>query len=172
MCVHRARLQLGSAHAILVSRGGYSFGSILRCNLESVLEYASRTAPLPLPDANRAEMRQLFASLESGGHGAWAPWSWFLPYAKTLADAYQSIGEMLVRDGLERGEFHQALSTAREMVNAQPLDEAPRLLVVRALLAMNNRAAAVAEYRAFQELLRKELDIEPSREIQDLLSSA
>jgi DNA-binding SARP family transcriptional activator len=172
MCVHRARAQLGDPETIVVGRGTYALGPGMRSNMNAIAEYASEKLALPLSEQQRAQIAHLFAALLEGGGGAWATWSWFAPHAQRLSDCAARLGDALVRDALAREEPHAALQVARAMCAAQPLDELPRLLVIRCHLAAHNRARALEEYRAYREIARKELGIEPSEQFDALLAGA
>ena len=62
-----------------------------------------------------------------------------------------------------------ALEAALESVRIEPLRESAHRLVVSAHLAEDNVAEAVRHFRAFRELLRRELGVEPSARLTSAL---
>ncbi|MFE9566644.1 BTAD domain-containing putative transcriptional regulator [Streptomyces sp. NPDC006487] len=73
--------------------------------------------------------------------------------------ALDALAENLSREGLHA----LALETALTSVRIDPLRESAHRAVVSAHLAEGNLNEAVRHYRAFQQLLREELGVEPSR---------
>jgi DNA-binding SARP family transcriptional activator len=63
---------------------------------------------------------------------------------------------------LERCHLGDALIAALAAVQAEPLRESARRLVVQVQIAQGNAAEAVRSYREYQLLLRQELGLEPS----------
>jgi DNA-binding SARP family transcriptional activator len=69
----------------------------------------------------------------------------------------------------EIGRFGEAVQASMLAVSAEPLRESAQRTLVAAHLADGNLAAAVKQYDSFAELLRDELKLEPSQEMQDLV---
>lgn len=63
---------------------------------------------------------------------------------------------------VERRHLSDALIAALAAVQAAPLRESARRLVVQVQIAQGNAAEAIYFYRAYQSLLRQELGLEPS----------
>jgi DNA-binding SARP family transcriptional activator len=63
---------------------------------------------------------------------------------------------------MERSHFGDALIAALAAVQAEPLRESARRLVVQVQIAQGNAAEAIRSYREYQALLRQELGLEPS----------
>ena len=63
---------------------------------------------------------------------------------------------------LERCHLGDALIAALAAVQAEPLRESARRLVVQVQIAQGNAAEAIRSYREYQSLLRQELGLEPS----------
>lgn len=70
---------------------------------------------------------------------------------------------------IERRHFGDALIAALAAVQAEPLRESARRLVVQVQLAQGNAAEAIHSYREYQSLLHDELGIEPSRLMDQLI---
>lgn len=69
----------------------------------------------------------------------------------------------------EMGHSGQAVQVGMLAVSVEPLRESAQRTLVAAHLAEQNVAAAVNQYDSFRELLRVELNIEPSPEMQKLV---
>ena len=83
----------------------------------------------------------------------------YLQAIESLADAAEQAGDLL---------RHVALR--RSQVQADPLSVGATKKLMAALVAAGDRAAAVKHGREYQELVRRELDIEPEVEIEQLLT--
>lgn len=67
------------------------------------------------------------------------------------------------------GRFAQAVEAGLAAVALEPLRESAHRLLIAAHLAEGNRAEALRQYRLYQRLLREELALDPSPQIQTLL---
>ncbi len=70
---------------------------------------------------------------------------------------------------MERYRLGDALIAALAAVQAEPLRESARRLVVQVQIAQGNAAEAIRSYRQYQTLLRHELSLEPSRLMDQLI---
>jgi DNA-binding SARP family transcriptional activator len=77
--------------------------------------------------------------------------------------------EALCRRLIGLGNFGQAVQAGLLAVSGEPLRESAQRALIAAHLAEGNAAAAVKQYDSFRELLRDELKLEPSDEIQTLV---
>ncbi len=78
--------------------------------------------------------------------------------------------EALCRRLSAAGRFGQAVQAGVAAVAGEPLRESARAALIGAHLAERNVAAALREFDAFRELLHAELGLEPSAELQALVS--
>jgi DNA-binding SARP family transcriptional activator len=70
------------------------------------------------------------------------------------------------------GRCAEAVEAAMLASGAEPLRESAQRVLIEAHLAEGNRIEAVRSYRAYRQLLRRELHVDPSEELQFLLHSA
>jgi SARP family transcriptional regulator, regulator of embCAB operon len=63
----------------------------------------------------------------------------------------------------------QAVVAALAAVSVDPLRESARAVLIRVHLAEHNRSEAVREFDRYRQLLRRELDVEPTPDLQALL---
>lgn len=68
------------------------------------------------------------------------------------------------------GRHALAIDAGLTAVAAEPLRESAHRALVAAFLAEGNRSEAVAEYRSYQRLARRDLNIEPSADLHQLLA--
>ena len=73
--------------------------------------------------------------------------------------------EILARHELDHGHPDLALAAARDAVTLEPLRESARLLLIRAHMALGNRALAASALTEYRHDLARDLGIEPSPEI-------
>lgn len=72
---------------------------------------------------------------------------------------------------LDRGQPGPALFAARAVVEAEPLRESARRIVIRGHLANGNIVEAIQEHHRYRRLLRLEFGVDPSAEMDELLSA-
>jgi DNA-binding SARP family transcriptional activator len=78
--------------------------------------------------------------------------------------------EALAAAELRRGCGDAALTAARAATAVEPLRESAHSIVIRAHLMVGNVADAVHEYRAYGDLLTRELGINPSEQLRQLVT--
>jgi DNA-binding SARP family transcriptional activator len=71
---------------------------------------------------------------------------------------------------LARGQPGPALFAALAVVRTEPLRESARRIVMRAHLAQGNTVDAIQEHHRYRRLLRSEFGVDPSAEMEELLS--
>jgi DNA-binding SARP family transcriptional activator len=71
-----------------------------------------------------------------------------------------------------QGDYPDAVGAALAAVHAEPLRESSHRALIRVHLAEGNHAAAIRQFRAFRDLVRRELGLEPSPRMAALLAAA
>jgi DNA-binding SARP family transcriptional activator len=168
ICVHRVRSQLGDASAIVVEKSMYSLGKNVRSSYPHIERLAGIMA-YPLSNDVFTEVSDVFDRLTRGLVSARASWDWFRPITRSLLDAVSALGTRLAQYELERDNPQMALQVARRMSGVDPLDEGARTLAIQAYLHMEKSAAALAEFREFSHLLKRELGTEPTGALKRLV---
>ncbi len=83
---------------------------------------------------------------------------------------HQLHGLELLSERLSRADrYFEAVEAGLAAVRADPLRESARCLLIGAHLALGNRAEAVRQYELFRETLHRELGLEPSPHIEELV---
>lgn len=89
------------------------------------------------------------------------------PEVVALREQRWAAIECLVEARLVLGQAHPAISELRSMLAEQPFREQMWILLIRALNQLGRRADALAAYREVCQLLRRELGLEPGRQLRD-----
>ena len=77
--------------------------------------------------------------------------------------------ERLAFELAARQQFWRAAETALAAIASDPLRESAHRALISVHLAQGNRAEAVRQYRIYQRLMRDELGLEPSRQMEELI---
>lgn len=80
--------------------------------------------------------------------------------------------EALVERLLVERRYGQAVVAALAAVSVDPLRESARAVLIRVHLAEHNRSEAVREFERYRRLLRRELAVEPTPNLQTLVQEA
>jgi DNA-binding SARP family transcriptional activator len=165
----RVRRAVESPKLIVAATGGYLFSEGESCviDAEAFLIRAQRgSAYLDSlrADAALAEFR---AALKLWGgeplpEDVYADWS--REYREQLLRSHMHVLEGGAKAALERGDAQFAERLAAQAVAREPLREEGHLLLMRALAASGNQAAALAAFDALKSVLAAELAVEPTRD--------
>ncbi len=89
-------------------------------------------------------------------------------YIRALQELRLDALEALAAVHLDRGDFDEARDLARTAIEADPLREEPRRVMMLALYHSGRQAEALRHYGDYQTLLGDELGLEPSELLRDL----
>lgn len=92
--------------------------------------------------------------------------SWVEAARTRFRDSWARVAQRLVEEHLRSGDGAHALEMAEELAGLRPLSDEPARLVMTALAETNRHATAVARFRAYAELLKRELDTQPGQELE------
>lgn len=164
--VNRARRAMGDA--IETAGGGY----LLRSGPEIVVDLEqfevcvghSRDAVKrgDMPAARVATQTALRLWGEPFPEDVYADWA--REHRDRLERLYQEVLEVGATASLSAGDAREAVTLATEAVARQPLREAAHVLLIRALAADGDQAAAMSAYLHLRRILADELGIDPSPE--------
>ncbi|HTJ26719.1 MAG TPA: BTAD domain-containing putative transcriptional regulator [Candidatus Limnocylindria bacterium] len=158
--------------AIVHERGRYRLRCSYRLDLdvyERLVHGAQRREVLR--ETDRRALRDALDALERGGM--------VLPHlelafglAERITGLRGRILVLLAEDALMGERFEDALRHAQAAQTSDPYDDRSAQIVVAALWGTGRRAAAARAFREHADLLRRELGIEPSTALRDLVSRA
>lgn len=169
--VTRVRAKLGFA-AIAASEKGYALDPAVTIDLdgfERALTHARRKSALAPP--MRDELKSQFSALSRAMPPRMLRWKWFASTQLRVDDVLRETGLLLGRDALANKNVQDAMGFAERLLERDTCDEPARELLIRAHLAMDDRAGALRELRKYRKVLAAELGAEPSEAIEKLVSA-
>ncbi len=93
---------------------------------------------------------------------------WIVAKRIEFAEDFRQTLERISEIYEEHGDPDKAIAVARRIVSVEPTFEPAHACIIR----LSNPAQALRQYRLLEEILRRELNIEPSREIRLLAAQA
>lgn len=100
---------------------------------------------------------------------------WYDDWAVIEAEDWRQLRlhalEAMSRALVTVGRLGDATMAASAAVRADPLRESAHAILIRIHLAEHNQSEAVREYRRYENHLSKELGLEPTAELRDLMGS-
>jgi DNA-binding SARP family transcriptional activator len=169
MLVSRARRQLGDPGLIVVSNGMYSLSPDIVVDFHQIQRLVDAISPNdPLTAAQREALQAAYEQFKP---------AWFSKESAPSIDVVISgvrhrVVERLSHDALDRGEIARALTFADELRRRDGNDETAYELLIRAHIRAGNKAGALREYRTYSEHLLRDLGVQPSFSIEELLQTA
>jgi DNA-binding SARP family transcriptional activator len=139
------------------------FDAFNRAMLEADAARDAEVRESRLSDAVAAYKGQLLSSTYS---------EWVEPLRREEEDRYIEALNELGAARMGDGQFSEALAIFRSLEAVDPYSEAAAVGIMRAHLALNDGASAARHYRRFRQLLKDELDEEPSDRLGELYRQA
>lgn len=162
--VNRARRALGDAQLIRTVADGYMFAGP-----PSMIDAHAFVSTVDAARERATDDPAGALALIDEALGRWGePWpsdaytDWARAPRDRLERAYLEALEIGAEAALRLGENRRAVALAKDAVSAAPLREAAHLLLIRALAADGDQAAALAAYDTLRHSLADELGIDPS----------
>ena len=173
VCLHRLRAHLGREDAVERAGEGYRLHVDAFVDLWEVERAAVTLRSRDrLREAERGLLGRAWDRLREDRSGALERWEWFEPVAKRVDELRTAFAHRLGADALERGDPDAALSYVVDVIAYDPCDEPAREIAIRAHLANGDRAAALRSYRQYRDVLKTELQVEPSSSLAALVSGS
>jgi two-component SAPR family response regulator len=114
---------------------------------------------------------QAMALVDSAGFLEWCESLW--AESARVRVQQQAVGTALalaqIYEELDR--MDDAEASCRRAIGFEPLEEAPRLHLIRLLAGVGRKAAAAREFKEYRALTREELGTEPSVELRRLVAN-
>jgi DNA-binding SARP family transcriptional activator len=99
---------------------------------------------------------------------------WFDEWILSERERHRQLGlhalELLCEHLTLEGRYCQAVQAGLAATNAEPLRESAHRTLICAYLAEGNVSEAIRQYQAFEQLIKKELGLEPSDQLQTLIA--
>ncbi len=100
---------------------------------------------------------------------------WYDDWAIIRAEDWRQLRvhalEALAQKFLDAGRFADAIEAAAEAEKVDGLRESPHSMLIRIHLAEGNQSEAVKEFHTYRQLVNRELGIEPTAALRDLVVS-
>ena len=93
---------------------------------------------------------------------------WAIAECRRLSELRCGAIEDLVELQVATGEWSSAIAQLEPLIQAHPLHDRPRGLLMRALAESGRRADALRAYQSYRDLLVREIGTEPSRPLVEL----
>ena len=167
--VSALRKALGSARDVLETRGS---GYVLRVAAGELdlHEFERLLARAWGEDAGAraATLREALALWRGAPLADFEYESFVQPEAARLGELRQLAIERRIEAELELGGGAELVAELQALVGARPLQERPRVLLMRALYRAGRQSEALDAYREGKQLLDEELGLDPGPELRDL----
>jgi DNA-binding SARP family transcriptional activator len=118
--------------------------------------------------SGRAELLRRAVSLYQGDLLDGVYEDWCFPDRERFRLAYLTALERLLAHDQARGRWLAAISTGQAILRADPLREHVHRRLMCCHLSMGDRPSALRQFESYDALVRKELDVEPLQETQEL----
>ncbi len=170
-CLYRLRRRVPDVVRYDARFDRYAVGDAVDVDLEQLTLITARLAKGSVAAGDADEFRAVLTAIQNGDRSRARSWDWFAPIAHRIADRAHRAAAHLARTALREERYGEALDLAHLMIDADPTDEEAREIAISAHLAGGDVTAARREYRIYRDLLRAELDTEPSEHLRELLAS-
>ena len=119
----------------------------------------------------RCDLADVRATTRLLRHGLLIDWAedWVIVPQEQFRQLRLHALEALAEELLAAGRYAQSVVAGLDAVACEPLRETSHLLLMKAFIAQGNRGAAINQYRSCRHLLRDELGLEPSDEMDMLI---
>jgi DNA-binding SARP family transcriptional activator len=170
-CVYRLRSRLGDPAVVESVAQGYR----LRGDTVVDLWQAERFLTSLQKDRalDRYALMRLNGICRSFGAGRSSPlddYEWFAPIERRIADVLRTARLLLANHCLSEGKPGLALAYARDLIASDELDESGWHLSIRANMALGDVSEGRRDFRAYRDLLARELAAEPSSSMAALVA--
>jgi len=163
-----ARLQGSARAAILTTFADVGLAGGVGVDLHDARAMARRLmvpdGPVTPSDMDEAAIRTLSADLLPDWYDDWVVIE-TEEWRQLRLHALERLAELLV----EAGRFGDASAAALAAVRAEPLRESGHAALVRVHLAEGNQSEALRAFERYRELLRRELGLEPTPRLWNLV---
>ncbi|HEY7980611.1 MAG TPA: BTAD domain-containing putative transcriptional regulator, partial [Candidatus Eremiobacteraceae bacterium] len=170
--IHRLRGRLGDPSAIENLAQGYRLRPGVVVDLWHAEHFLRQVAPVKTMQASAVvqldALRHVFGTKRPT---PLASWEWYGPIEVRVAAVARTARLRLGEHWMRSGDHKAALDCAQELIAADDLDEAGWELSIRAHLGAGSVSEGQRDFRAYRELLARELAAEPSPSLAALVHS-
>lgn len=168
--VHRLRQRFADPEAIELTAQGYRFRPDIIVDLQEIEALNAALPSSSLDEFSRLVLSDATKRLAVGRPGYTIGWEWFAPIQRRIEELLRGGELRLAKDALQSGILDDALDCAKSILARDELDEGAWEVVIRCSIAAGDKAGASREFRRYREILRRELNEEPSATLAGLLN--
>lgn len=166
--LHRIRRAVG-ADAVVADDGQYRLGDAdYWFDIEEFEALVERARLLPPHDWQAETLWQRAVTLYRGDFLPEVERPWCIPRREALREAYLEALIGVARCHEARGEFERAIAWYRRTLEMDELREDVHQRIMHCYAEAGRRSEALGQYHRCQEILRRELQVEPSVETEQL----
>lgn len=169
VAIYRLRRRLADPTSIERTAAGYRLGRHVVCDLPEIEAGIRRLTRARKPADGCGELEALRERLAAATSRAGSGRPVAEAIGRRAADALHAITTTIGQSALASGQFERALEFARAAIERDACDESALELALRAHLGLRDRAAAMRAYRSYAATLARELQLQPSAGIRELL---
>ena len=158
--VNRARRALGDSSLIITGQGGYRLAVSPACTVDAE-RFLTTLANASL---SSTKVREALSWWQGDPLPEEAYDDWAVDYRTRLLRSRQQALERAAALAMDEGDVEAAVELASRAVAAEPLREVAVVLLMRALVAEGDGAAALTAYEDYRRALADELGVDPSAE--------
>jgi DNA-binding SARP family transcriptional activator len=151
VCLHRLRRGLGETEFIKRSNAGYALSAETAVDLHT-LPNPPRPLDRPLEANDRLAYRSAYERLNAHRGARETAGAWFERYALELRDRLDSIGRLLAKDALRRGDADEALAFVEALLAEDRTDQEACEMLIAAHLLAGDRITARREFEAYRKV--------------------
>jgi DNA-binding SARP family transcriptional activator/DNA-binding HxlR family transcriptional regulator len=164
-----ARLEPATRDAIILASAGLALGDTVTVDLHAAHDLAHRLLlgdeAVTDDDLSSASVDMLALELLPDWHDEWIATD-ADDWRELRSTALEAASHLLAT----RNQPLEAARAARAAIKVEPLRESAHGALIHALLMHGNRSEALRAYERYRELLGDALDIEPTKELSDMVS--
>ena len=158
--VNRARRALGDSSLIITGQGGYTLAGSPACMVDAE-RFLTALANTSL---SSTKVREALSWWQGDPLPEEAYDDWAVDYRARLLRSRQQALERAAALAMDEGDVEAAVELASRAVVAEPLREVAVVLLMKALVAEGDGAAALTAYEDYRRALADELGVDPSAE--------
>jgi len=166
--LHRVRRAVG-ADVVVMEGGQYRLGDAdYWFDVEEFESLIERARLLPPQDWQAEDLRRRAVELYHGDFLPEVERVWCVPKRESLREMYFGTLIEIGQRHETRKEFEKAIGWYRRALEVDELREDTHRRIIHCYFEAGQRSNALAQYRRCREILRRELDVEPSAETRKL----
>lgn len=161
------RAQKAAPGLVDVSAGAAALADDVRVDVQEFMDWTGAVLDPTVPvDRIVTPVTALSGELLPGWYD-----DWVLLERERLRQLRMRVLEVLADKLVHAGRFAEAVQAAYAAVRDEPLRESAHRAVVRVHLAEGNLVEALRAYRSFRDALDRELGVQPTRQMEELMLS-